>query len=89
MHDENGVDFIWAMGAKADRVEFRPDMDRSIREISRTEFADLYDRHASELDSSPDPVLDLGAAWQALHACPLMPAPICLSVWRGAIIRRV
>lgn len=47
------------MGAKADRVEFRPDMDRSIREISRTEFADLYDRHASELDSSPDPVLDL------------------------------
>jgi hypothetical protein len=58
-HPENGVDFLWAAGTKADRVGFRPGMDRSIRDVSRTEIAELYDRHASKLSSSEDPVLDL------------------------------
>ncbi|MBE9640669.1 DUF3320 domain-containing protein [Salipiger pacificus] len=59
LHSENGVDFLWAVGTKADRVGFRSGLDRSIRDISRTEIAELYDRHAAELSRSEDPVLDL------------------------------
>lgn len=59
VHKEAGVDFVWTSGTKADRVAFRPGLDRSIRDISRTEFAELYDRHSSDLTKSDDPVLDL------------------------------
>lgn len=56
---EADVEFVWKKGARADRVTFRPGLDRSIRDISRTEFAELFDRHSSELGNSQDPVLDL------------------------------
>ncbi|WP_460272146.1 DUF3320 domain-containing protein [Celeribacter sp. ULVN23_4] len=59
LHSEDEVDFLWVPGTKADRVVFRQGMERSIRDISRTEFAELYDQHAVELDRSEDPVLDL------------------------------
>ena len=39
-------------------------MNRSIQDISRTEFAELYDRHASELQHSENKALDL-----ARYAC--------------------
>ncbi|ODM48656.1 DNA helicase [Ruegeria sp. PBVC088] len=59
IHKEGDTEFLWAAGTKADRLAFRPGMDRSIRDISRTEIANLYDRHSSELNKSEDPVLDL------------------------------
>lgn len=59
IHREDGVDFLWAAGRKAERVRFRPGMNRSIRDISRTEIAELYDRHLTELTQSDNPVLDL------------------------------
>lgn len=58
-HREERVDFLWAVGTKADRMPFRQGTDRSIRDISRTEIAELYDRHSSELERSDDPVRDL------------------------------
>lgn len=57
-HPEGEVVFVWAAGSKAARVPFRPGLDRSPRDISRAELAELYDRHATALDTLEDPVLE-------------------------------
>lgn len=59
IHDEDGVSFAWSKGSYSNRVPFRPNLDRSIRDISRAEFAWLYDANAQALDESDDPARDL------------------------------
>lgn len=59
IHSENGVEFVWKKDSYRERVAYRTGLDRSIREISRTEIASLYDAHAQEIDNSDDPVLEL------------------------------
>ncbi len=83
-HREEGVDFLWATGMKTDRVPFRQGMDRSIRDISRTEIAELYDRHASQLERSEDPVLDLARHAGIVRLSPDVRAYVskCLA-WRA------
>ncbi|WP_341485681.1 DUF3320 domain-containing protein [Thioclava sp. GXIMD4215] len=59
IYREGDVDFLWVSGTKTDRLAFRAGTDRAIRDISRAEIAELYERHATELSQSEDPVLDL------------------------------
>ncbi|MGX9856405.1 DUF3320 domain-containing protein [Limimaricola variabilis] len=59
IHNEDGVDFAWSKGSKSNRIPFRTDLNRSIRDISRAEIAWLSDANAAELDESDDPARDL------------------------------
>ncbi|MBQ4826907.1 DUF3320 domain-containing protein [Leisingera sp. HS039] len=59
IHDEDGVDFAWSQGGHSNRVPFQADPPRSIRDISRSEIAWLYDVHAEALDESDDPARDI------------------------------
>jgi hypothetical protein len=56
---EGDVEFVWSKGAFAERIAYRPGMDRNVRDISRSEIASLYDVHARVLDRSEDPTLEL------------------------------
>ncbi|WP_299261515.1 DUF3320 domain-containing protein [uncultured Kushneria sp.] len=58
-HREDNVDFLWPIGSYSDRTAFRSGLDRSIRDISRAEIAELYDRHESLLLNSQDQILEL------------------------------
>lgn len=58
-HAEDEVTFLWARGSYQDRIAFRADLDRNIRDVSRTEIAALYDLNADTLAQSEDPVLEL------------------------------
>lgn len=59
IHSENDVDFLWSAESYSSRVAFRSGMDRSIRDISRTEIAELYDRHEVSLLNTQDQALEL------------------------------
>ncbi|GHC15488.1 DNA helicase [Kushneria pakistanensis] len=59
LHLENDVDFLWTAGGYSKRTTFRSGLDRSIRDISRTEIAELYDRHETSLLDSNDQTLEL------------------------------
>ncbi len=56
---EEGVTFLWLEGAVRDRVPFRGLGQRSLREISRAEIAELIDRNAGRVAGSEDPELEL------------------------------
>lgn len=56
---ENGVVFLWPEGGARDRVPFRGLGERSLRDVSRTEIAELIDRNADRLAVAPDPELEL------------------------------
>ncbi|WP_456269651.1 DUF3320 domain-containing protein [Kushneria sp. AK178] len=58
-YQEGDVDFLWAAGSYSRRVTFQSGLNRSIRDISRTELAELYDRHETLLLKSDDQVLNL------------------------------
>ncbi len=63
-HDEDGRSFIWPPNPDEGspvrlRVPFRAHLNRNIRDISRTEIADLMDRNAQQLRPSTDKELDL------------------------------
>jgi len=63
-HDEEGSCFVWSRSSDGTngvrrRVPFRAHLDRNIRDISRTEIADLIDRNAVHLRHSTDMELDL------------------------------
>ena len=51
--------FLWTRGSVRDRVPFRGMADRSLREISRTEIADLIDRNLAKITAAEDPYLEL------------------------------
>jgi hypothetical protein len=63
---EGDTEFIWSKGGYADRLPFRSGSDRSVRDISRTEIAALFDHHARALRYSEDPVLHL-ARFAGIH----------------------
>lgn len=83
-HDEAGVEFVWAAGAYSDRIAFRPGMDRSIRDISRTEIAGLFDANARALESAEDRARDLArlAGLSRLAADSRSYLEMCLA-WRA------
>ncbi|MDZ7908991.1 MAG: DUF3320 domain-containing protein [Gemmobacter sp.] len=56
---EGDVRFLWIRGGVRDRVPFRGMTDRSLRDISRTEIADLIDRNAEKLATTEDPDIEL------------------------------
>ncbi|HQU69964.1 MAG TPA: DUF3320 domain-containing protein [Albidovulum sp.] len=51
--------FLWISGNVRDRVPFRGMAERSLREISRTEIADLIDRNLEKIAAAEDPDLEL------------------------------
>ncbi|WP_380059422.1 DUF3320 domain-containing protein [Kushneria avicenniae] len=59
IHREDDIDFLWSAGSYSNRVTFRSKLNRSIRDISRAEIAELYDRHEASLLSSQDQALEL------------------------------
>lgn len=59
VHPESDIDFAWARGSYSKRTLFRAGLDRSIRDISRTEIAGLFDANQDVLQYSEDPVLEL------------------------------
>ena len=59
IHREGEVDFLWSKGSYAERVAFRPELDRTVRDISRSEIAALIDANSEFLKSSEDTCLDL------------------------------
>lgn len=59
IHREDDIDFLWSAGSYSSRIAFRSGMDRSIRDISRAEIAELYDRHEASLLSTQDQALEL------------------------------
>lgn len=59
LQKEDDVEFVWAKGSFAKRLGFRHGLDRSLRDISRSEIAGLYDTHAHAFERSEDPVLEL------------------------------
>ncbi|MFP8967209.1 DUF3320 domain-containing protein [Pokkaliibacter sp. CJK22405] len=58
IHSEEGVDFAWSKGSYKTRLEYAHQLDRNLRDISRSEIAWLYDMNAHTLDKSDDSVLD-------------------------------
>ncbi len=59
VYSEGGVEFAWTRGSYSDRVSFREELERGVRDISRAEIASLYDANAGTLATSEDPVLEL------------------------------
>ena len=51
--------FLWPEGGARDRVPFRGLGERSLRDVSRTEIAELIDRNADRNAVAPDPELEL------------------------------
>lgn len=51
--------FLWLKGSIKDRVPFRGMAGRSLREISRTEIAELIDRNATRISAAEDPELEI------------------------------
>lgn len=58
-YDEDSIEFVWTCGSYSDRLPFRPELDRGIRDVSRTELAGLYDANAAMLEASDDAARDL------------------------------
>ena len=56
---EGETRFLWVRGGVKDRVPFQGMSDRSLREISRSEIADLIDRNVDKLTTNEDPDLEL------------------------------
>lgn len=56
---EGDIRFLWTRDSIRERVPFRGLVDRSLREISRTEIADLIDRNLLKITASEDPTLEL------------------------------
>ncbi|MDO5656755.1 MAG: DUF3320 domain-containing protein [Paracoccus sp. (in: a-proteobacteria)] len=56
---EDGIRFLWTRGGIKDRVPFRGMDGRSLREISRTEIAELIDRNATRISEAEDPELEI------------------------------
>lgn len=51
--------FLWISGSVRDRVPFRGMNERSLREISRAEIAELIDRNLARISAAEDPDLEL------------------------------
>lgn len=58
-HPEEDVIFLWSTGTHSTRMPFRPSSERSIRDISRTEIATLYDQHVPQLTGDKDMIVEL------------------------------
>ncbi|PWL16429.1 DNA helicase [Falsochrobactrum shanghaiense] len=56
---EEDTRFLWLKGSVKDRVPFRGMDGRSLREISRTEIAELIDRNATRISAAEDPELEI------------------------------
>jgi hypothetical protein len=50
---------LWTRGSVRDRVPFRDMANRSLREISQTEIADLIDRSLTKIAAAEDPDIEL------------------------------
>ncbi|WP_347138260.1 DUF3320 domain-containing protein [Paracoccus sp. SSK6] len=57
--DEAGVRFLWDRGGIRNRAPFRGMGDRTLRDISRSEIAELIDRNAGRVAAAEDPELEL------------------------------
>ncbi|GHE78774.1 DNA helicase [Camelimonas fluminis] len=58
-HEESGVTFVWSRGASLRKTPFRPNMDRTVRDISRYELWDLISTHQERIAASADPTREL------------------------------
>lgn len=56
---EEDARFLWLKGSVKDRLPFKGMAGRSLREISRSEIAELIDRNASRVSGSEDPELEI------------------------------
>lgn len=56
---EAGVTFFWTRGSVRDRVAFRGMDGRALREISRSEIADVIDENSATISAAEDPDMQL------------------------------
>nr|WP_229583519.1 DUF3320 domain-containing protein [Paracoccus sp. S-4012] len=84
-HDEAGTPFVWAPETCASRTTFRAGTDRDIREISRHELADLFDRNAAPLAHAVDPVRECARLAGVGRLTPTIREYLegCLAWWRA------
>ena len=61
LHNENEASFVWAPGTYAKRIPFRPDLDRSPRDIPLAEILALIESRP-KLSQGSEPVRDLARA---------------------------
>ncbi|WP_195759897.1 DUF3320 domain-containing protein [Paracoccus sp. S-4012] len=82
-HDEAGTPFVWAPATRASRITFRAGTDRDIREISRHELADLFDRNAAVLKDAVDPARECARLAGVGRLTPAIRAYLegCLAWW--------